>query len=105
MELPVDTTGSKNAVQAVGSSTAYGKRYVMEALLNLTSRGQDDDGKRGGGDPEPDSAGKKLLEACGSMPSLKAQWKALTEEQRKTLASVMYDCKKRIEAADKAAAT
>lgn len=45
MVLPVDTSGSKNAVQAVGSSTSYGKRYTASALLNLTSRGEDDDGK------------------------------------------------------------
>lgn len=45
MTLPVDVSGSKNAVQSIGSSVSYGKRYVMEALLNLTSRGQDDDGE------------------------------------------------------------
>lgn len=44
MFIPLDTSGSKNAVQAVGSSTSYGKRYVMSALLNLTTRGEDDDG-------------------------------------------------------------
>lgn len=43
MLLPIDTSGSKNAVQAVGSSTSYGKRYVMCALLNITTRGEDDD--------------------------------------------------------------
>lgn len=48
MYLPVDTSGSKNAVQAVGSSTSYGKRYTAGALLNLTSRGEDDDGHKGG---------------------------------------------------------
>lgn len=51
MELPVDTSGSKNAVQAVGSSTSYGKRYVAMALLNVTSTGEDDDGRGGGGQP------------------------------------------------------
>lgn len=44
MTLPLDTSGSKNAVQAVGSSVSYGKRYVMAALLNITTRGADDDG-------------------------------------------------------------
>jgi hypothetical protein len=42
--LPLDLSGSKNPVQAVGSSTSYGKRYTAQALLNLTSRGEDDDG-------------------------------------------------------------
>lgn len=41
--LPHDATGSKNAVQAVGSSTSYGKRYTAGMLLNLTSHGEDDD--------------------------------------------------------------
>jgi len=44
MTLPLDNSGSKNAVQAVGSSVSYGKRYVMAALLNITTRGEDDDG-------------------------------------------------------------
>ena len=51
MHLPADTSGSKNAVQAVGSSTSYGKRYTAQALLNLTSRDggeRDDDGDAGG---------------------------------------------------------
>lgn len=46
-----DSSGSKNAVQAVGSSVAYGKRYTAMALLNITSRAPqdaDDDGGRAG---------------------------------------------------------
>ena len=50
IHLPSDTSGSKNAVQAVGSSTSYGKRYTASALLNLTSTGEDDDGKAAGQD-------------------------------------------------------
>jgi hypothetical protein len=50
MFLPADTSGSKNPVQAVGSSVSYGKRYTASALLNLTSSGEDDDGRTGGGD-------------------------------------------------------
>lgn len=45
--LPVDMSGSKNEVQGLGSSTSYGKRYVAGALLNLTSRGEDNDGHGG----------------------------------------------------------
>jgi len=45
MLLPADMTGNKNAVQAFGSSTSYGKRYVLCALLNITTRGQDDNGQ------------------------------------------------------------
>jgi hypothetical protein len=45
MQLPTDVTGAKNPVQAIGSSTSYGRRYVAMALLNLSSRGEDDDGQ------------------------------------------------------------
>lgn len=48
MTLPADTSGAKNPVQAVASSVSYGKRYVAEALLNITSHGQDDDGQGAG---------------------------------------------------------
>lgn len=43
IKLPADTSGGKNAVQAVASSVSYGKRYTAGALLNLISRGEDDD--------------------------------------------------------------
>jgi hypothetical protein len=45
--LPIDTSGSKNAVQSVGSSTSYGKRYTASALLNLRTGELDDDGQAG----------------------------------------------------------
>lgn len=45
MLLPADMSGNKNAVQAFGSSTSYGKRYVLCALLNITTRGQEDNGQ------------------------------------------------------------
>lgn len=48
LTLPVDTSGSKNAVQSVGSSTSYGKRYTTAALLNLRTGEPDDDGRDGG---------------------------------------------------------
>ena len=38
-----DGSGSKNAIQALGSSITYGKRYTAEAILGLTSHGEDDD--------------------------------------------------------------
>lgn len=43
MVLPLDTSGSKNATQAVGSTVSYGKRYVIGALLNI-STGDDTNG-------------------------------------------------------------
>lgn len=40
--LPADSGGSKNAVQAIGSTVSYGKRYTFCALLNIAT-GEDDD--------------------------------------------------------------
>lgn len=47
MMLEADTSGSKNGVQSIGSSVSYAKRYVLSALLNITTRGEDDNGARG----------------------------------------------------------
>ena len=43
MTLPADTTGSKNTVQSLGSSVSYAKRYVLMAMLNITTKGEDTD--------------------------------------------------------------
>lgn len=92
MILPHDSTGSKNAVQAVGSSTSYGKRYTACALLNITSRGEDDDAKATG-DPiveEPVAAPAKSsasLKKAG--PDGKDAWQRLIDDLRADLS----DCK------------
>tara|TARA_B100000678_G_scaffold290996_1_gene305731 strand:- start:2502 stop:3263 length:762 start_codon:yes stop_codon:yes gene_type:complete len=44
LPLPFDGSGSKNPVQAVGSSVSYGKRYTAAALLGIRVEGEDDDG-------------------------------------------------------------
>lgn len=40
--LPLETSGSKNNVQGVGSSMSYGKRYATVALLNIVSAAPED---------------------------------------------------------------
>ena len=60
---PVDATGSKNAVQAIGSTTSYLKRYTLCAALNIIIEGEDDDGQLGGGEPtnrEPIERGERM---------------------------------------------
>ena len=42
MQLPADKSGSKNAVQAIGSSVSYAKRYTLSSLLNIATRDDDD---------------------------------------------------------------
>lgn len=48
LELVHESSGSKNPIQAVGSTIAYGKRMIGCALLNIVTRGEDDDGKASG---------------------------------------------------------
>lgn len=62
-----DTSGSKNAVQALGSAVEYGRRYTTTDLLNIASRGGDDDARKAG-KPEPPAGfedyWKKLVAAA-----------------------------------------
>src|SRR6185369_8501881 len=43
-----DASGNKNAIQGLGSANHYGRRYTTKDLLNITSRGVDDDGYKAG---------------------------------------------------------
>lgn len=42
---PADTTGSKNAIQALGSSVSYMQRYTLLCALGLVTGDVDDDGQ------------------------------------------------------------
>lgn len=66
---PIDNTGSKNNVQGWGSSMSYCKRYAATALLNITTRGEDDDGKAAGHVSAPENTLadlRKLIADTGS---------------------------------------
>lgn len=65
IELGADVSGNKNAVQAIASSVSYGKRYTAGALLNLTSRGEDDDG--GSAAPDAPAISEEQFEALRDM--------------------------------------
>lgn len=98
VELPSDASGSKNSVQAIGSSVSYGKRYAAFALLNLTSGGEDDDGVAAGGSSDliewtarfVDAATLEAVEAVGAELA-KAK---LTQPDKAKLRKVYSDRKK-----------
>lgn len=101
MQALSDTSGSKNSIQAIGSTTSYLQRYTLFSATGIAAKDQDDDGRGAGKkEVEPDAEGKKALEACGSLAALSKAWNALTKEQRLTLATVKEDCKQRIKDAD-----
>ena len=51
LTAPHDTSGSKNAIQAMGSTISYLQRYTILSLTGLAAGDMDDDG--GGGEEEP----------------------------------------------------
>ena len=90
--LPADGSGSKNGVQAVGSSLSYGKRYAVIALLNITSRhrrDKDDDGN-GAGVPPAVTAASNAINMCSTVEELKA-WKANNVAALESLPSPQAD--------------
>ena len=45
LSAPADPSGSKNAIQAIGSTITYLQRYTILSATGLAVHGQDDDGK------------------------------------------------------------
>ena len=45
LESPADSSGQKNALQAVASAITYLQRYTAMAILGLAAKDQDDDGR------------------------------------------------------------
>lgn len=65
LELAADKSGSKNDIQAIGSSISYGKRYAAQAILNLVSSDgfeKDTDGNAAADDTPMSAAHIKVLE-------------------------------------------
>lgn len=48
LPLALDTSGGKNNLQAMGSSSSYGRRYAACILLNIITVDEDDNGKADG---------------------------------------------------------
>jgi hypothetical protein len=110
LDMPPDNAGAKGTinktqVHAIGSTSSYARRYLVCMIFNVTTEDDNDGNKdKRREEVEPDAEGKKALDACGSMDALQTAWKALSAEQRKTLAEVKDACKTRIQEADRAAA-
>lgn len=59
LSAPPDTTGSKNAIQAIGSTVTYLQRYTVLALTGLATCDQDDDGAGAANQPSTKKPTKK----------------------------------------------
>lgn len=62
-----DASGSKNSIQAIGSTVSYLERYTLYAILGLSSREMDDDGRGAGKKDQGDSITE---EQCNSLLDL-----------------------------------
>jgi hypothetical protein len=77
-ECPPDASGGKNDVQAIGSTREYGRRYTTISLLNIVTKGVDDDGKGSSKPPAPEGYEQWLLDleavADEGTPKLTIAW-------------------------------
>lgn len=88
-----DNSGSKNAIQALGSSVSYGKRYTTKDLLCIVTRGEDDNGASSEKHKQPEAPKGyepwlATLEGIASegMPAFSKAWSDSPEVFRKHLA-------------------
>lgn len=85
---PADTSGGKSDIQARGSTRSYGQRYTTIALLNIATRGEDNDGqKEPPPRPEPPAGYEDWLSdlaavADNGTDKLQESWKASASERR-----------------------
>lgn len=71
---PSDTSGSKNAIQAIGSTLTYLQRYSLVQALGLAAS-NDDDGKAGGnGDTITDEQAMQLVDLLESVGADRAKF-------------------------------
>lgn len=85
MEAPADASGSKNSIQAIGSTVTYLQRYTLLAATGLAAKGQDDDGVGASMMAEGVRADfESAIDAAADVAGLEAVWKKAAAECRKT---------------------
>ena len=98
-ESTADTSGGKTVAQSRGSILSYGHRYTTVDLLNIQTRGIDDDGRSGlpsrfdptALSPDGRAAFAVLLRAaCDSPVVLAETWRALSSDRRASVTAVSY---------------
>jgi len=85
MSATADTSGSKNSIQAIGSTVTYLQRYTLLAATGMAVSGQDDDG-RGAAvmDEKVRLDFENAITACADEHGLEVLWKQIVETCKKT---------------------
>lgn len=86
MNASPDKTGSKNDVQAIGSTVTYLQRYTLIGALGITTADDDMDGRINGNTVDPEYL-NLLLSLCeqhviNGLDLFRNFWKSLTKKQR-----------------------
>jgi hypothetical protein len=85
MPAPLDTTGGKSNVQAVGSTNSFLRRYVACNIFNIVVVGDDDDGIGGTLDEAQTTAVLDLIKKAKVGPKFLKYMKAQTVEEAGSL--------------------
>jgi hypothetical protein len=85
MPAPLDTSGSKSSVQAVGSTNSFLRRYVACNIFNIVVVGDDDDGTGGTIDEAQTTAILDLINQAKVGPKFLKYMKAQSVEQAGSL--------------------
>ena len=89
MPAPLDTTGSKSEVQAVGSTNSFLRRYVLCNIFNIVVVGDDDDGTGGTIDEAQTRTILELIERARVGPKFLKYVKAQSVEKAGSLAAAV----------------
>lgn len=89
LPLPYDTSGSKNTVQARGSTVQYGIRYTGCAIAGIAITGEDKDGAAVEEEYDTSDWAAKLADAEGDKAKLLAIQAALKAERGKIPAGAL----------------
>lgn len=89
LPLPYDTTGSKNAVQARGSTVQYGIRYTGCVIAGIAISGEDKDGEAVEEEYDTSDWAAKLADAEGDKAKLLAIQTTLKAERGKIPAGAL----------------
>ena len=89
MPAPLDTTGGKSDVQAVGSTNSFLRRYVLCNIFNIVVVGDDDDGTVGPIDETQTKTILDLMRKAKAGPKFLKYMKAQSFEQAGSLAAAV----------------
>jgi len=89
MPAPLDTTGGKSEVQAVGSTNSFLRRYVACNIFNIVVVGDDDDGTGGTIDETQTKTIVELINNAGAGPKFLKYMKAQSVVEAGSLAAAV----------------